>query len=61
VLEKEAVSANQDGDHYDQGGVHTQLQRSVTGRAATTMHTLVSTMQDVGLTKGNAKYMKEII
>jgi hypothetical protein len=41
-------------------GVHTQLKRSVTDRAATTMDALVSTMQDVGLTKGNAKYKKEI-
>ena len=40
--------------------VHTQLKRSVTDRAATTMDALVSTMQDVGLTKGNAKYKKEI-
>jgi hypothetical protein len=60
VLEKEAVSANQVRDHYDQGGAHTQLKRSVTDRAATAMDALVSTMQDVGLTKGNAKYKKEI-
>jgi hypothetical protein len=57
---KDAVSANQVRDHYDQGGFHTQLKRSVTDRAATTMHALVSTMQDVGVTKGNAKYKKEI-
>jgi hypothetical protein len=63
VLEKEAVSANQVRDHYDQGWVHTQLKRSVTNRAATTVDALVSTMQNVGLTKGkckNAKYMKEM-
>ena len=36
------------------------IERSVTNRAVTTMGALVSAMQDVGLTKGNAKYKKEI-
>lgn len=41
---KDAVSANQVRGHYDQGGFHTLLKRSVTDRVATTMDALVSTM-----------------
>jgi hypothetical protein len=59
VLEKEAVSANQVGDHYDPKVGSHQIAKINHRSTATTVNALVSTMQGVGLTKGNTKYMKE--
>jgi hypothetical protein len=52
---KEAVSANQVGDHYDQRVGSHQIAKINHRPTATTINALVSTMQGVGLTKGKYK------